>query len=232
LKRLTSRVSPATVIASIALFVSLGGVSYGVATGSIDSRELKNNDVRTKDLRNNDVRTKDLRNNDVRSGDVRNSTLTGSDVGDDKLTGSDIVESSLGKVPSATSADSANSANSANNASAVNGKSADQITSDAKPLTAAVSTDCATLRRGNGATSVDLDFSARCDVRFNRNVQSCVPNVTSADQTPGELSADLIDDHPGVITLDQDEVGVVYFNSDGSFDTTSPRAPFYLTVHC
>ena len=34
---LKRRLTPAFVVAMIALFVSLGGVSYGVATGSIDA---------------------------------------------------------------------------------------------------------------------------------------------------------------------------------------------------
>ena len=110
---LRRRPSPALVISLIALFVSLGGVSYGVATGSIDSRELKNNNVRTKDLRNNDVRTRDLRNNEVRGLDIRRSTIQGSDVALNTLTGDDVRESGLGKVPSAASADTAASATSA-----------------------------------------------------------------------------------------------------------------------
>jgi hypothetical protein len=91
---LRRRPSPALVISLIALFVSLGGVSYGVATGFIDSREIKNNDVRTRDLRNNDVR----------GLDIRSSTILGSDVAGNTLTGADIDESKLGKVPSATAA--------------------------------------------------------------------------------------------------------------------------------
>jgi hypothetical protein len=109
---LRRRPSPALVISLIALFVSLSGVSYGVATGFIDSREIKNNQVRTKDLRNNDVRTRDLRNNEVRGIDIRNSTVRGSDVGLNSLTGDDINESRLGKVPSAAAADSATTAQS------------------------------------------------------------------------------------------------------------------------
>ena len=104
------RPSPALVISLIALFVSLSGVSYGVATGFIDSRELKNNQVRSVDLRNNDVRTRDLRNNEVRGIDIRNSTVQGRDVALNTLTGDDVNESRLGKVPSATAADSATSA--------------------------------------------------------------------------------------------------------------------------
>lgn len=101
------RPSPAMIVAVVALFVSLSGVSYGVATGFIDSRELKNNEVRSVDLRNNDIRTRDLRNNEVRGLDIRNSTVQGRDVALNTLTGDDVTETTLGKVPSATSADTA-----------------------------------------------------------------------------------------------------------------------------
>lgn len=61
MKRLTSaRPSPALVVAFVALFVALGGVSYGVATGSIDSREIKNNTVQGKDVRNGTLSSSDL----------------------------------------------------------------------------------------------------------------------------------------------------------------------------
>jgi hypothetical protein len=105
--------SPALVISCVALFVSLGGVSYGVATGFIDSRELKNNTIRSKDVRNNTLRTFDIRNNEVRGFDVRNSSIQGRDVAFNTLTGQDISESSLGKVPSAAAADTATSAGTA-----------------------------------------------------------------------------------------------------------------------
>ena len=98
MKRLLAhRPSPALVVACVALFVSLSGVSYGLATGIIDTREI----------RNNTIRTQDLRNNDIRAIDVRNSTLRGRDVALNTLTGSDIAESKLKQVPSAASADNA-----------------------------------------------------------------------------------------------------------------------------
>ena len=84
---LRQRPSPALVISLIALFVSLGGVSYGVATGSIDSREIKNDDVR--------------------GLDVRESTIRGSDVARNTLAGDDIAESQLDRVPRARTADRA-----------------------------------------------------------------------------------------------------------------------------
>jgi hypothetical protein len=101
---LRRRPSPALVISCIALFVSLGGVSYGVATGFIDSREIRNNTITSGDVRNNTLRTFDIRNNEVRGFDIRNSTIQGRDVAFDTLTGADIAESSLKEVPSAAQA--------------------------------------------------------------------------------------------------------------------------------
>ena len=93
---LRRRPSPALVISCIALFVSLGGVSYGVATGFIDSREIKNNSVR--------------------SADIRNSNVEGRDVAPNTLKGADISEQDLGKVPSASVADTAGTATTASTA--------------------------------------------------------------------------------------------------------------------
>src|SRR4051812_11080220 len=104
---LRKRPSPALVIACLALFVSLGGVSYGVATGFIDSREIQNNTIRSKDVRNGTLLTQDIRNNEIRGFDIRNSSIQGRDIAFNTLTGTDIEESSLGKVPAATAADSA-----------------------------------------------------------------------------------------------------------------------------
>jgi hypothetical protein len=114
------RPSPAMVIALIALFVSLSGVSYGVATGFIDSREIKNNEIRSLDIRNNEVRTRDLRNNEVRGIDIRNSTVQGRDIALNTVTGEDVKEDTLQKVPSALLADTATSATSADSVKGLN----------------------------------------------------------------------------------------------------------------
>jgi hypothetical protein len=129
--------SPALVIACVALFVSLGGVSYGLATGSIDSRELKNNTIRSKDVRNNTLRTFDIRNNEVRGFDVRNSTIQGRDVAFNTLTGSDVSESSLGKVPSATAADTAGSATTAGSVATLRTIAPTALAEGAAPVTLA-----------------------------------------------------------------------------------------------
>ena len=78
MKRFARRPSPALVISCIALFASLGGVSYGVATGSIDGREIKNSSVR--------------------GIDVKDRSLTGNEIAANRLGGGAIKEESLGTV--------------------------------------------------------------------------------------------------------------------------------------
>jgi hypothetical protein len=79
LDRVRPRFNHATVVAYLALFLALGGVSYGVATGSIDSREIKNNNVRSKDIRDNNLQSRDIRNGTVKSIDVGNGSLMAAD---------------------------------------------------------------------------------------------------------------------------------------------------------
>jgi hypothetical protein len=129
--------SPALVIACVALFVSLGGVSYGLAKGSIDSREIKNNTIRSKDVRNNTLRTFDIRNNEVRGFDIRNSTIQGRDVAFNTLTGDDVAENSLGKVPSATTADTAATATTAGSVATLKTIAPTSLAEGAAPVTLA-----------------------------------------------------------------------------------------------
>jgi hypothetical protein len=107
---LRRRPTPALVIALLALFISLGGVSYGVATGFIDSREIKNNEIRSLDIRDNQIRSRDIRNNEVRGIDIRNSTIQSRDLAINAVRGEDVKEDTLAKVPSALLADSATAA--------------------------------------------------------------------------------------------------------------------------
>lgn len=99
------RPQPATVIALLALFVSLGGVSYGFATGSIDSREILNGTIRSYDVRNDELTSRDLRNNRILSVDVRNGAIRRFDVAGDTLRGEQIDESRLERVPDAAALD-------------------------------------------------------------------------------------------------------------------------------
>jgi hypothetical protein len=97
------RPSAALVVATVALFVALGGVGYAAAT--IGSAAIVDNSIKSKDVRNEGLRGKDVRA--------------------DTLKGADVDESSLGQVPSAANAD--NAANAANAQSAVNAGNADTV---------------------------------------------------------------------------------------------------------
>jgi hypothetical protein len=97
------RPSVALVVACLALFVALGGVGYAAAT--IGSSAIVDNSIRSKDVRNDNLRGKDIRADTVK--------------------GADVDESSLGKVPSAASADSA--ATAANATTAANAGNADTV---------------------------------------------------------------------------------------------------------
>lgn len=79
------RPSPAMVVAVLGLFVSLGGVSYGLATGSIDGREIKNNSVGSRDIRDNTLQSKDVRDDSVTGKDVRNGSLLAADLASGQL---------------------------------------------------------------------------------------------------------------------------------------------------
>ncbi|HYP48129.1 MAG TPA: hypothetical protein VEQ61_05780 [Thermoleophilaceae bacterium] len=201
LRALKRRPSPAMAVALVALFLSLTGASYGVATGFIDSREILDNQVRSRDLRNNDVRTQDLRNNEVRGVDIRNSTIQGRDVALNTLGSEDIAESKLRKVPEATKADSAGSALTAATAGTA-GNAATVSTVKTIPLTTVAEGAAVTL-----ATHGPLTLTARCDpdlgdvadTRGRVAFSSTEPNSTSTDEPdldPGESA-------PAVASLDQ-----------------------------
>jgi hypothetical protein len=75
ISKLRSRLTYANVMASIAVFIALGGTSYGLARGTIGSSELKNNSVRSKDIRNNQVSSADVRNSGLLAKDFKRGQL-------------------------------------------------------------------------------------------------------------------------------------------------------------
>ncbi len=79
MKHIRSRLSYANVMATIAVFVALGGSSYAA-------------------LR---IGSADIVDNSIRSADVRNGAITGRDVATNALTGRDIAEGQIGRVPRA-----------------------------------------------------------------------------------------------------------------------------------
>lgn len=78
------RVSPGTIVASIALTVALTSTSVAAVTqlvprNSVGTAQLKNNAVSTAKLRNQSVTGAKIRSNTITSSDVRNGTLIRAD---------------------------------------------------------------------------------------------------------------------------------------------------------
>lgn len=78
------RPSPALVIAMIALFCAVGGVSY--AAGQITGNQIRNNSVTGRDIRNNSLGSEDIRNQTLRGGDIADGTIRARDLGRGVLT--------------------------------------------------------------------------------------------------------------------------------------------------
>ena len=81
----TTKLSYANVVATVALFIALGGSAWALAKDSVGSREIANGSVRSQELKDDDVR----------GADIEAGAVQGSDVADDSLTGTDVQESSL-----------------------------------------------------------------------------------------------------------------------------------------
>jgi len=84
---LRRHISYANVVATLALFIAIGGSSYAALR------------IGSRDIRNNSIRSVDVRNNGITSKDVRNRSLRARDVGRDALGGGAIKESRLARVP-------------------------------------------------------------------------------------------------------------------------------------
>ena len=84
------------VVALIALFISLGGVSYGLATGSINSREIENDTVQSRDLRDGGVQGVDVRADSISRGDLAPGSVQSPEITDRAIFGRDVASNTLG----------------------------------------------------------------------------------------------------------------------------------------
>ena len=75
LRRARSRLSYANVVASLALFVALGGTSYAALT--ITSKNVKKGTLKSADLKNNSVKSVDVANGSLLAKDFRAGQLAG-----------------------------------------------------------------------------------------------------------------------------------------------------------
>lgn len=98
--RFTRHLTFSNVVACLALFIALGGVSYAAV-------KLPKNSVGTKQIKKNAVTESKIKKNAVTGSKIKTKTIRGADLGDNTVTGAQINESTVGEVPSAASAGSA-----------------------------------------------------------------------------------------------------------------------------
>lgn len=98
--RFAKHLTFSNVVACLALFIALGGVSYAAV-------KLPKNSVGTKQIKKNAVTESKIKKNAVTGAKIKSKTVRGSDLGDKTVTGAQINEATLGEVPSATSSGSA-----------------------------------------------------------------------------------------------------------------------------
>jgi hypothetical protein len=208
------RPSPALVIATIALFMAIGGIGYAAAT------------IGTSDIKNNAVTAKKLHKNAVVKKKIKNNAVNGAKVQDNSLTGSDINESTLGQVPSAANADNATNAG---NAGTVNGSQIVQFSFNQPAvtgLTELVSLSGVSLKAGCDAgpsTHVTLTAnqggfveSASVDIVTANNTDNRVQGEPYVANTPLNLLNGVT--APPTSADDQDQSGHTSFVGDDGTD--------------
>lgn len=106
--------SPAVVVASVALFVALGGGAYaGVALNQVRSANIKNGEVKTADLGNFAVTSLKIANssvksNKLRAGAVGTAALTDGGVANADIAAGAVTPAKIAGVPTARVGNNAN----------------------------------------------------------------------------------------------------------------------------
>jgi hypothetical protein len=176
-------------VATLALFVALGGTSYAVTS-----------------LPSSSVGTSQLKNASVTAAKLHSHSVSAAAVALDSLTGKQINEATLGEVPKAKSASSADSATSAK--TAISAMSATTAGTATTAITASTATN-ATLLGGAPPASYhdscpngmhqfknfcfEIDLRAAAD--FRTALQTCglaglqVPDIAEAEEAFNDLGA-------------------------------------------
>jgi hypothetical protein len=82
-------------MATVAVFIALGGSAYALSNNSVKSRHIDNGQVKTEDLDGDAVTGGKIEADAVKASDVNDEELTGDDVADQSLTGDDLAFGSL-----------------------------------------------------------------------------------------------------------------------------------------
>jgi hypothetical protein len=186
LSNLRARLTYANVMATIAVFVALGGSSY--AALKVTSRNVPRDALTGADIKN--LTGRDVRNNSLTGADVKN--LGSRDVANGKLLAEDFAPGQLPRGDRGLEG------------------------APATKLFAAVNSDCTSIIRGSGAVSADDFGAGRCDVRFNRDVSACVPIVAGKFSGPAFFDAETGAGFPLTFQVDPDEILVNRYDMGGT----------------
>lgn len=104
--RIRSRLTYANVVATLALFLGLGGGAYAVTAiddNSVRSRHILDGEVKTADVGTGQIKTADLKNDAIQGDDIRDDTLPGgglglADIGPDAVSGSELAPNAVGSA--------------------------------------------------------------------------------------------------------------------------------------
>jgi hypothetical protein len=162
----------ASVTATLALVVALGGTSYAAVA-----------------LPKNSVGTAQIKKSGVANSDIRANAVTSDKVKLDTLTGADINEAQLGTVPKASIAGVAGSATNATNAvNAVNATNADKATTATSATNATNATNAANADKVGGQTVAKINYQAASVAAASTVFDAGGLKITAACASGGELS--------------------------------------------
>jgi hypothetical protein len=181
--------SPATCLALLALFVSLGGTTYAVTSlprDSVGTEQLRDRAVTEDKLSSAAVITRKLANGAVTGRKIARGAITGSRIAPNALGGDQIDESVLGAVPRAENADQARTA--------VRAAVADRVERVERAETAGTADTAALAERAAEADRADLagvaDALAAVDKKFvEATITGGIASITvQCDDAAGEVA--------------------------------------------
>jgi hypothetical protein len=171
--------APRNLAATALVVLAFAGIAWA-AVGSADitdnsilSIDLKNGAVQSADIKNGTITSIDVRDESLNGDKIENRTIRGRDLANDTVLGTQVDESSLGTVPTATSAATAT------NATQLGGVAASEYltrSSDQQFVSAKLAVGDTKLLASNGAVSL----FARCRQTGPNDVVEVIASTTVA----------------------------------------------------
>ncbi len=105
MRSLLTRARPKVLTISVVALLSLAGIATAnrsIRNNTINTRDIKDNQVNSKDVRNGSLTTRDVHDNQINTRDVRNGAIRGIDVHDGSLSLKDLEPSAAAYAGTAT----------------------------------------------------------------------------------------------------------------------------------